>query len=65
MVRYDARAGGVLRVIMPDAAAASGHFIEVVPPRRIASTGAGRETGFRSAKILDCHHSARASRFDD
>jgi len=34
----DARAGGALRVIMPDAAAASGHFIEVVPPRRIVFT---------------------------
>jgi uncharacterized protein YndB with AHSA1/START domain len=36
--KVDARAGGVLRVIMPDAAAASGHFIEVVPPRRIVFT---------------------------
>ncbi len=34
----DARAGGQLRVIMPDAAAASGQFIEVVPPRRIVFT---------------------------
>ena len=34
----EARAGGALRVIMPDAAAASGHFIEVVPPRRIVFT---------------------------
>jgi len=34
----DARAGGSLRVIMPDAAAASGRFIEVVPPRRIVFT---------------------------
>ena len=31
-------AGGQLRVIMPDAAAASGQFIEVVPPRRIVFT---------------------------
>ena len=36
--KVEARAGGVLRVIMPDAAAASGHFIEVVPPRRIVFT---------------------------
>jgi uncharacterized protein YndB with AHSA1/START domain len=36
--KVDARAGGTLRVIMPDAAAASGHFIEVVPPRRIVFT---------------------------
>jgi uncharacterized protein YndB with AHSA1/START domain len=34
----DARAGGTLRVIMPDAAAASGQFIEVIPPRRIVFT---------------------------
>jgi uncharacterized protein YndB with AHSA1/START domain len=34
----EARAGGALRVAMPDAAAASGHFIEVVPPRRIVFT---------------------------
>jgi uncharacterized protein YndB with AHSA1/START domain len=34
----DARVGGQLRVIMPDAAAASGQFIEVVPPRRIVFT---------------------------
>lgn len=34
----DPRAGGALRVIMPDAAAASGQFIEVVPPRRIVFT---------------------------
>jgi uncharacterized protein YndB with AHSA1/START domain len=34
----DARFGGQLRVIMPDAAAASGQFIEVVPPRRIVFT---------------------------
>lgn len=34
----EARAGGALRVIMPDAATASGHFIEVVPPRRIVFT---------------------------
>ena len=44
----DARAGGALRVIMPDAAAASGHFIEVVPPRRIVFTWGGRETRFPS-----------------
>ena len=36
--KVDARPGGALRVIMPDAAAASGHFIEVVPPRRIVFT---------------------------
>jgi hypothetical protein len=36
--KVDARAGGTLRVIMPDAAAASGHFIEVVPPRRAVFT---------------------------
>ena len=36
--KVDARAGGVLRVIMPDAAAASGQFLEVVPPRRIVFT---------------------------
>ena len=36
--KVDARAGGTLRVIMPDAAAASGHFIEVVPPRRVVFT---------------------------
>jgi uncharacterized protein YndB with AHSA1/START domain len=36
--QIDARAGGSLRVTMPDAAAASGHFIEVVPPRRIVFT---------------------------
>ena len=34
----DARPGGALRVIMPDAAAASGHFLEVVPPWRIVFT---------------------------
>jgi uncharacterized protein YndB with AHSA1/START domain len=34
----DARAGGTLHVIMPDAATASGEFIEVVPPRRIVFT---------------------------
>jgi uncharacterized protein YndB with AHSA1/START domain len=34
----DARAGGVLLVTMPDTAAASGHFIEVVPPRRVVFT---------------------------
>jgi uncharacterized protein YndB with AHSA1/START domain len=34
----DARVAGQLRVIMPDAAAASGQFIEVVPPRRIVFT---------------------------
>jgi uncharacterized protein YndB with AHSA1/START domain len=34
----EARAGGALRVTMPDAAAASGHFVEVVPPRRIVFT---------------------------
>src|SRR4029450_2353801 len=34
----DARAGGVLHVIMPDAAAASGHFVEAAPPRRIVLT---------------------------
>ena len=34
----DARVGGQLRVIMPNAAAASGQFIEVVPPRRIVFT---------------------------
>ncbi len=36
--KVDARAGGALRVIMPDAAAASGQFLEVVPPRRIVFT---------------------------
>ena len=36
--KVDARPGGALRVIMPDAAAASGRFIEVVPPRRIVFT---------------------------
>jgi uncharacterized protein YndB with AHSA1/START domain len=40
-------AGGQLRVIMPDAAAASGQFIEVVPPRRIVSPGAGKGMRFR------------------
>ena len=39
--KVDARAGGTLRVIMPDAAAASGYFIEVVPPRRVVSPGDG------------------------
>ena len=34
----DARAGGLLRVIMPDSASASGRFIEVVPARQIVFT---------------------------
>lgn len=33
--KVDARAGGELRVIMPDSATASGQFLEVLPPRRI------------------------------
>ena len=55
--KVDARAGGVLRVIMPDAAAASADIsLEVVPPRRIVFTGVGRKRDSRSARILDCHH---------
>ena len=46
--KVDARAGGALRVIMPDAAAASGQFIEVVPPRRIVFTWGWEGTRFRS-----------------
>jgi uncharacterized protein YndB with AHSA1/START domain len=36
--KVDARPGGALLVLMPDAASASGQFIEVVPPRLIVFT---------------------------
>ena len=54
----DARPGGALCVIMPDAAAASGHFLEVVPPRRIVFTWAGKETQFRSLQDPWSSHSS-------
>jgi uncharacterized protein YndB with AHSA1/START domain len=34
----DARTGGMLRVVMPNAAAACGHFVEVIPHHRIVFT---------------------------
>jgi len=60
--KVDARAGGTLRVIMPDAAAASGHFIEVVPPRRIVSPGAGRVTASRYRQDLLWSQSSSSQR---
>ena len=48
--KIGAQAGGVLRVIMSDAAAASGHFLEVVPPRRIVFTWGWEGTGFPSRR---------------
>jgi uncharacterized protein YndB with AHSA1/START domain len=34
----DARADGILRIVMPDSAVASGRFVEVAPPYRIVFT---------------------------
>jgi hypothetical protein len=48
--RLRARAGAELPVIMPDAVA-SGHFMEVAPPRRIVFTRGWEGNGFRYHRV--------------